>query len=87
LRMQEAAARTDFTIAVLSESYRCSESVLRTKCPVLDESRDWSQLRRLVREFHVELFDITPSPALGWIVALDDRVLGFVKMRPGMAIG
>jgi hypothetical protein len=53
----------------------------------LDKSRDWSQLRRLVREFHVELFDITPSPALGWIVALDDRVLGFVKMPPGMAIG
>jgi hypothetical protein len=53
----------------------------------LDKSRDWSQLRRLVREFHVELVDITPSPALGWIVALDDRVLGFVKMPPGMAIG
>ena len=53
----------------------------------LDKSRDWSQLRRLVREFHGELFDVTPSPALRWIVALDNRVLGFVKMRPCMAIG
>ncbi len=57
------------------------------KCPASDESWDWSQLWRLVREFHVDLFDITPSPALGWIVAFDDRVLGFVKMRPCMPIG
>src|ERR1700690_4083975 len=72
---------------LVPEASTPNEKSVCCKCPILDESRDWSQLRRLVREFHVELIDITPSPALGWIVALDNRVLGFVKMRPCMAIG
>ena len=57
-------------------------SRLGTKYPVLDANLGIGpSLRHVVQGGPRGALDITPSPALGWKVALDDRVLGFVKMR------
>jgi len=52
-----------------------------------DPARNRSHLgRRILAQIEEDLVHIAPSPALGRIIALDDRMAGGVEMRGGVAV-
>src|SRR4051794_40876223 len=53
-----------------------------------DEARDGAELRRgPIREVERHLVDVAPAPALGRVVAFDDRMPGGVEVRGRMLVG